>query len=145
MVCPSFDEAVQRFRDFLREQGRARDLLWLTSDDVLIVGRACVARIPRESIAIEKARKRYGEGVRRGLGVQILAFCAVGNLLGCQVSYPADRDEAERQLMPPGLKLSLCERLYELKAVGSTSFLFLGMIGKRPSASSLADSIEQRA
>jgi hypothetical protein len=142
MVCPAFDEAVRQLHAFLRAQGESRDPIWLTRDDIVIVGRTCVVRIPDESIALDQARKRYEEGVSRGLGVMMLAFSTVGTQLGCEVWFPIDRGKAERQLMPANLKLSIRERLYNMSAVRSAAFGLLKLIGRRPAGAALAESIE---
>jgi len=68
---------------------------------------------------------RHDDGVLRGLGVELLAFCATGSLFGCEVWQPASRDEAERMLMPRGLKLSLRERLPDVRLVQLPLFLLL--------------------
>src|SRR5262249_52107243 len=139
MGCPSFDEALQQFRTFLAEQGQSRDLIWLAQDDILLMGRTRVSHSPRQSSAIERARKRYDDGVLRGVGVELLAFCKTGSLLGCEVWHPASRDVAERMLMHSGLKLSLRERLPDVRVVQFPIFLFLRIVGRRPSSAPLAD------
>jgi hypothetical protein len=100
------DEAVVRFRVFLRENGWPEQVHWITRESVLI-SKKCEywikARPNHETQSILRAT--YLEGVKRELGISMAALCKIEASTFAYVFIPADQEEAER-LMIDGLKLS---------------------------------------
>ena len=106
-MYPSFDDALNQFQAFAREQGGPWLPLFLKPEDAVVTGQFVTIRRPPEGERIREARQSYDEAVKRGLGVELAGFVAVGGLLGCYVYSPTGEREAEESQMPDGLKLSV--------------------------------------
>ncbi len=110
---PPFDEAVQSFRRFLKDQGVGDDIHWIWREGV------CSRRAPGSRRSWDRAvyanlagsdsslvERYYDHGVRRNLGVVLEVFCVADGRPCCFVFIPEDETEASN-LMVAGLKLSV--------------------------------------
>ncbi len=106
-IPDSLEEAIPRFREFLRGQGWPDQVQWLASGTVLPSKKGYYWIKSRKSEeGINVARETYQEGVVLGLGISLEALCNSGSVTFAYVLRPVDRDEAER-LFIRDLKLSL--------------------------------------
>lgn len=107
--APGFDEAAQKFREFLVSLGWPGQIIWIRDGDII--------RRARDPLTIcrseqgdgeENAQRKYEIGLRKGLGVLLEAICTLGDATCAIVSYPVDQREAELLMYPShgGLKLS---------------------------------------
>jgi hypothetical protein len=106
-VPGSLEDAMPRFRDFLRAQGWPDRVQWLTAGTVLCSKKGHYwinCRKPDEGRTF--AHETYQQGVRRGLGISIEALCKTDAVTFAYIFAPTDQDEAERMLIS-GLKLSV--------------------------------------
>ena len=104
---PSFNEAIEQFREFAKSQALPSDLMFLRPDDVVVSGEYATIQRPPEKARLEEARAAYEDAVRRRWGVEIAGVIACSPLLGCYVYAPASDQESIERLMPDGLKLSV--------------------------------------
>ncbi len=105
--CPGFDEAEGRFRAFVRRQGVTDQLVYVRTDDLLVLGSRWFVRRTDPDRARTLARERYDEAVRQGRGVSLTGRCILNGSLCAHVYGPVDDDEAARLMYPKGLKLSV--------------------------------------
>ena len=104
---PSFAEAIEQFRAFVRGQGMDRDVVHVNDKDIVVVGRDWFVRRMDTERSTASARATYETAVARGMGVSLAGVCLVGSAVGVHIYGPVDQDEAERLMYPNGLKLSL--------------------------------------
>ena len=105
-----FDEAVASFREFLEKYGWSTQLLWVRPGDVLLdLHRRMLIKVPVPAENEDLARSTFDRGLETQLGVLFAALCQVPGGTCCYVWTPENPDEAERGLMPTGLKLSVRE------------------------------------
>ena len=102
---PSFDEAEARFREFLKSSGWPEDVVWVSPDDVAVVGQRFIVHPTMNGR--EYAINQYREGTEQNLGILLNAICSYNACSYCVVWIPSDAIEAEYALMQPGLKLSV--------------------------------------
>lgn len=110
---PSFDDALQQFRAFIQSQGHGADLLWLFREDV-VQRRRKVGIERRASSYVRKpidddtmlVERKYQEGLRRGLGMQLGVFCFLGERPCCYIWLPRDQEEAQYRMLN-GLTMNL--------------------------------------
>jgi hypothetical protein len=115
---PSFGEAVQRFKDFLRSQHWPEDIRWFRADDF---GRApggpiTIVREP-DGDGCGDAMASYEQGRRANLGVSFEAVCTFGGATCAIVGYPADAREAELLMYPSDGSLKLSAALPRTEAL----------------------------
>jgi hypothetical protein len=118
---PPFDEAVSRFKAFLRDRGAPSDIDWVTFPDVAWADARLYVRPMRAGEAAEAARAKYEGAVPRRLGVKLGALGKARGVSYCYVYRPSSRVEAEYHLMPDGLKLSVPDPLPEVSVVTDES------------------------
>ena len=103
----AFEEAVAQYQDFLVQNGYPRDLTWIEPDDVLLSGkRSFYVRMPIGTKQMDAARDLFEQGTTTGMGVLFHTVCATNRTTFGGAWMPRSRDEAQRALMPKGLKLS---------------------------------------
>jgi len=95
--CPGFEEAANRFKAFLLENGWPTEIVWVRSPE------------HPERLQPSEVKREYEFGRHQGLGVCLYAIRVVGGSAFAVVEYPRDSDEAERLMYPSdgGLKLSV--------------------------------------
>jgi len=98
-VGASFEESCGRFREFLVSNGYLRDLVWISSDDVLLSGRRVFyVRLPEPDRARDVARARYELAMKDQSSVSFKALCETDHRTLCTVWVPGDDSECERAL-----------------------------------------------
>jgi hypothetical protein len=103
----TFDEAVSRFEDFLRQHSYSATLIWVEPTDLVLPGRRAVyVKVPVPLRNLEHARKRFVFGMAEGLGVTFGTICDLPNATCCYAWVPKDRKEQQEHLMGSGLKIS---------------------------------------
>jgi hypothetical protein len=107
---PSFDQAEDRFRAFVQSQGLTERFVYVTTDDLVVLGSRWFVRRLDPDRARTTARETYDEAVRQGRGVSLTAHCLLNGSLCVHVHGPIDDDEAERLMYPNGLKISIPAR-----------------------------------
>ena len=130
MNYPDFNAARSQFIAFLVQRGKSGEPLWLTRDDVVVVGGTLFINPPTDG-GERAARERYAAGVRRRLGVCLSAFAHVGSRLGCAVYVPNDQSDAEHSLMPNGLKLRVADAPFHAHCVRPFVFNVLRRLESR--------------
>jgi hypothetical protein len=102
---PSFEEATARLRAFLRSQCLNSEVLWTCREVFLSQWPRLYVKLPlRDESAL--AERVYNEGVRRGYGVELKAFCFVEGRPCCYVWIPKDEIAASYRMLS-GLKLCI--------------------------------------
>lgn len=127
----SLTEVSQRFSKFLRENGYPEQVVWVEPTDVLWDRHqlcVCVRERPAQ-IAWDHARRRYANGIRNGLGVELRAFSEIRGTAIATVICPKDDDAAQRHLMPRrGLKLSAAtKKLSARRVTNGLTWLILSL------------------
>ena len=141
---PEFDEALQRFRTFLTENGHSAEVFWVFREEVWqsSVSEALIKYPPHpenESLA----RKVFGEGRERGL-IGITALVAAGNKVAATVWFPKFPDE-QVQGWNQGMKLAISEPLICAKMIGPTRWRLLRLLPRFKHFQQAAISIGTRA
>jgi hypothetical protein len=112
----NFEESVARYEKFLKENGYPPRVVWVRWRDVLLTGRRQIfVRTPVPTTNEGLARTAFNDGIAKKLGILFATVCEMDGVTCCRAWVPADEDEAERSLMPEGLKLSVTtgeSRLY---------------------------------
>ena len=133
LVPGSLEEASLRFREFLRSQGWPDQVQWLSTGRVILSSKGqCWINARSVDDGATLALKTYQEGVMRGLGISIEAFCKSDTVTFAYVVVPADQIAAEQMLIG-GLKLSVPVNPQQARVVES-SFLWwvLGRLNTMP-------------
>jgi hypothetical protein len=108
-AAPNFQQAVARFRDFLRTNNYSDDIIWVTADDVLLTGkRLAYIRIPFPADNLQKVGRTYDEGVAQGRGLLMSTLCRMYGSTCCYLWFPRAAGEVPQGVWPAdgGLKLS---------------------------------------
>ncbi len=95
----NFQEACEAFKNFLSQEGRPHQLLWLFREDVLTYQRKILLRWPLPQSNEILAAQLYEIGREKGLGINLEAFCWVGKYCCCYVLIPEDQSAAEGLMM----------------------------------------------
>ena len=104
---PPFDEALGRFRRFLKSEGGPTDLFWVFREDVSTWGCTDWIREPVPAENSNLAFAYYEFGRHQGLGVTLSCLCDVDGRAACFVWVPKDQSEAADRFQAPCLKLSV--------------------------------------
>ncbi len=104
----NFKNAVAKFQEFLKANQYSDQVVWVQPGDVLLTGKKLVyVRVSSQKTRDEMARKTYEEGMPRRRGVLFRTICDLGNATCSYVWAPGSDDDAQKLLMPVGLKLSV--------------------------------------
>ena len=103
---PSFAEAEIRFRRFLESLGHPREIHWVFPQDALLFGSTLYLRLCPESEAREVVRREYEEVREEGLAVELSSVAYGTTQTFAFIFRPRNREEANRQMMDEGVKLS---------------------------------------
>jgi hypothetical protein len=105
---PRFEQAVERFRAFLTEEGRSSSIVWRRPGDVVRrVDKDIVVRRRPPRKANDWAQRYYETGRRKGLGIALEAVCEVDGSVCATIFWTTDDVEASQLMMPTqGLKMS---------------------------------------
>src|SRR5437764_11445966 len=102
----NFDDAVSQFLKFLRDANFAESVAWVFPEDVVLADGSIYLKMPLAPENVEGARRKYREGLRQGLGIELGVVCKLGACACSLVYFPKDEDEAQRSLMGYGLKIT---------------------------------------
>jgi hypothetical protein len=142
---PAFDTAIASFRDFISRQDQPPDIRWIFREDIVELGRQVYICLPL-SDAEEQVRQLYAEGVERGLGINLHAYCFLDAHTLCYIWLPKDEVDADYRMLG-GLKFSMSANPEQRKAIGVTSGLrwrWLRCLESRRSQHNWADDIPHR-
>ena len=103
----SFGDSLVNFSQFLAKNGYPEKVVWLTTRDVLLSGRFLIyVKVPAPDSNEEGVRRLFDSGASERAGILLQA---IGEMNGSSLAYawsPRDASEAERHLMPNGVKMS---------------------------------------
>lgn len=102
-MTDDFEAAVKDFRAFIVGNGLPDRIAWVFREDVTTQGRQVAVRWPLSPGNETAVRRRYGDGIRRGLGLRLEVFCLLGEVSCCAIWVPED-DLAAEYAMLYGLK-----------------------------------------
>jgi hypothetical protein len=103
----TFEEAISRFKDFLRQNGYSTSLVWVEPTDLVLPGRRVIyVKVPVPSTNFDRACHRFTSGMSDGSGVALGTICELQSATCCYAWVPKDRTEQQEHLMGTGLKLS---------------------------------------
>lgn len=105
----SFQDAVQKLREFLDRHRWPVDLRWLPSDTVAARDGRLILHADRFQ-SMDDVRIAYWYAVPKKRGVLLAGLCRDLDFSYCHLWAPVDEDEADDHLMPDGLKLSIPEQ-----------------------------------
>jgi len=92
---------VARFSEFLGKCEYAKNIVWLTPEDVLLSGKRFVyvkCPVPENNEA--KARKIYSEGMAHGRGLLMATVCEMDDSTCCYIWYPKSKEEEPQGIWP---------------------------------------------
>jgi hypothetical protein len=105
-VSSTFEEACIRYGQFLSSNGYRRQILWVTSRDVLVTDRRLFyVRAPVPAHNLERVRELFDTAMREQSGVSFSTVCETEHATCCRVWVPADDEERQRAMCPPELKM----------------------------------------
>jgi hypothetical protein len=121
---PSFEEALEQFRTFLREGGHPDKVFWVFREDIWQRSpEEVLIRYPPISKNEILARKVFGEGRARGL-VEIKAMASIESEIAATVWFPKYSEE-KVQGWNRGMKLAISDPLVEARAVSKYLWMSL--------------------
>lgn len=104
----SFEESVERFREFLRSNRYPHKIVWLKVDDLIVTGeRFLYVRDIAASANEHTARKLFESCATEGRAIVFETPCQGDGVTFCNAWSPRDRSEAQRYLVGDGLKMSV--------------------------------------
>jgi hypothetical protein len=104
----TLQESTGRFGQFLNANGYPSQIRWITAEQIVVGSEDChhfVCASGAEA-GLAEANLRYAEGLKRGIGILLQAFCATPIETIAGVFVPTDLTDAQSRLIGPGLKLS---------------------------------------
>ena len=122
---PTFDEAIDQFRAFARNQGAADTLVFVHSEDVVLRGSEVFVRPPPQTRARSLAQEEYVGASNRGLGVKVHGLWRLGSATCVCIAAPSTSREQEELPYPNGLKLSLSSPLRPATLAGGFQWAVL--------------------
>ena len=97
-MSASFEESCGRFCEFLIRNGYPGEIVWITSDDLLVTGRRLFyVRLPNPDRGRVDARARFEEAAKKQSGVSFRAMFETDHRSLCTVWVPIDDSERERE------------------------------------------------
>ena len=141
---PEFEEALQRFRHFLTEQGHSADVFWVFREELWqsSVSKALI-KYPPHSENESLTRKVFAEGRARGL-VEITALVAAGDKVAATIWFPKFPHE-QVQGWNQGMKLSISKPLQRAKMAGPVRWKLLQFLPRFQEFQKAAITIGTRA
>ena len=113
VTLPDFDNALARFRAFLKQNNCSENVVWVTPEDILLTGkRYLYVRVPIPARNEVKIRHMYDEGVAQGRGLLMGAVCRMNQSTYCYLWFPKSVEEVPQGIWPTNgdLKLSATEK-----------------------------------
>lgn len=103
---PTFQEAIQQFREFLAEEGISKEILWLCREDIAWHDFKFYIRKPLPKENEQLVEKLYEHGCERGLGILLDVFWLLDSHAYCYIWLPEDERDAELAMVA-SLKMSV--------------------------------------
>jgi hypothetical protein len=102
-----FDDALVGFKQFLARNKFPDEIVWIAPNDVLSSGstRIYVKAKPDQSNE-SRVRELFNAAVAHNTGILLAALCEMNEKTLCYAWVPADALEADRNLIPKGVKMS---------------------------------------
>jgi hypothetical protein len=98
---------MKEFRALLEKCLYHGEIVWATSDDVLLTGKRFVyVRVPLAEENLVNARQTYESGMARGSGVLFTTVCEMDGFVCCCAWSPERFENGHRGLWTRGLKMS---------------------------------------
>jgi len=98
-VSASFEDSCRRFREFLARNGYPLELVWITSDDVLLTGRNFLyVKLPSPDRGGGAARARFEAATKAQSGVSFKGLFETDHKTLCTVWVASDDSECERAM-----------------------------------------------
>jgi hypothetical protein len=119
LKLPLFTEASSSMAAFLRQGDLPQAIRWIFRDEVTTYRRKIWLRATANSGASKAAETLYEAGRRRGLGVQLRAFCRTTSYTACHIWIPDNEMAAQYAMQPRGLKLAVPTPLLPAKEIRS--------------------------
>lgn len=122
---PNFEEAERRLRKFLESLGYPSEIHWVFPHNALLFGSTLYLHLCPEQEARDATRKEYEEARKEGLAVELssVAYGAVQTF--AFIFRPRNREEATRQMISEGVKLSAVERRPPCRVIQSAMVWWL--------------------
>src|SRR5215207_6044566 len=98
-ALPTFAEATEQLRAFLRSQQLSAEPLWVFREDVTSYKQRFLVKEPLPPENQGLVELFYERGRQRGYGVRLEVLCVLGKRPCCYIWLPKDRMEAEYALM----------------------------------------------
>jgi hypothetical protein len=127
---PKFDDAVDRFVNFLSSQNWPTEIQWIPSGGILFWrGRMYI----RDRSGKTDNQGIYNTGVSRNLGITLNAICHNSNVTWSYVSSPIDREASKRFLYSEtDVKLSISQDSFEVSFIrNAVKWFVLKILGKK--------------
>jgi len=123
----TLSDAQKQLLNLLDKQGWPKRVVWLQREDLLPKAGVFWVRQRDPGNAFQYAERIYEEGLRRGLGVSLEAVCADEKRTFAAVFFPRDEDEAQRLMIPRGLKVSVPVEQHAATTLNGVSWAVLRM------------------
>ena len=101
----SFSQAIDRFREFLGEQGHAGPLIWIRPTDLRFWMDAVLVRPSDEST--RHAEKLFVSAAERGFGVALEGLVRLDHSICCFVFAPDDAEDAASHFVAPPITMKV--------------------------------------
>ncbi len=143
---PTFESAVQSFRRFIGERHQCVEIDWIFREDIVALGRKVFVRKPL-ACAEDLVEERYIEGVERGFGIKLQAYCFLDGHALCYIWLPKSEEDADYRMLS-GFKFSVPAEPERRKVNGVSSRMrwrWLSWLESRRSQYNWADDIPRRS
>jgi len=112
-----FDKSLLEFRQFLGKNGYPEKVVWVTARDILLSGRRLIyVKVPVPDSNENEVRQLFDAGASEEWGILLDTICETKDATYANAWSPRNADEAERNLMHKGVKMSV--RTREAKVPG---------------------------
>ncbi len=106
-MTSSFDEWLLNFRQFLGKNGCPEKIVWVTARDILLSGRRLIyVKVPVPESNENEVRQLFDAGASEEWGILLDTICETKHATYAFAWSPRNAREAERNLMPKGVKMS---------------------------------------
>jgi hypothetical protein len=128
---PSFDEALDAFRAFAQRLSLSTELVFLSGEHALLIGDRLYVT---EDAFLTKvaARQAYERAVAARLGVMIAGVGELSdNRVGIAIAAPMTEADAVQRMYPNGLKMTIPEKLVDIRPIGRLRMKWLRLTSGR--------------
>jgi hypothetical protein len=118
-TTPSFDDALVRFREFLRSQGRSGTVRWIFPEEVVFLRRKLYLRPRPDGEALKVVRSCYERAQYLNAPMEIASLGDDGRVTYAFLFVASSCEEATNNNMESGVKFSLSNSPLSLRLVAS--------------------------